>query len=60
MNYIVSLWNGFFQNLFFNKVILVLYFLNILNFAFRRQWPDMSYWVGAFWITFTVTFLYKH
>lgn len=60
MNYFLSLWNSIFQPLFFNKVILVIYFLNILNFAFRRQWADMSYWVGAFWITFSVTFFYRH
>ena len=44
----------------FNYVILVLYALNVARWAFAKSLADACYWVCAFGITATVTFLYKH
>ena len=44
----------------FNYVILVLYALNVLRWAAAGSVADVCYWVSAFAITATVTFLYKH
>ncbi len=44
----------------FNYVILCLYALNVARWAYARSWADACYWVCAFGITATVTFLYKH
>jgi hypothetical protein len=45
---------------FFNYLILVLYLLNATRWAVQRNLADTCYWLSAFAITFTVTFLYKH
>lgn len=44
----------------FNKVILTLYAINGVWWAWNGSWKDASYWFGAFWITATVTFGYTH
>lgn len=44
----------------FNYVILVLYVLNAVRWAFARSWADVCYWLSAAAITSTVTWLYKH
>lgn len=44
----------------FNYVILTLYALNAIRWAFAGNWTDVSYWLSAFAITATVTFGYKH
>lgn len=44
----------------FNYVILFLYFLNTLRWAHARSLADVCYWISAFCITATVTFLYRH
>lgn len=49
-----------FNPLIFNNIILTLYALNILWWASQRKWADASYWFGAFWITYTVTYGYSH
>lgn len=45
---------------FFNYVILVLYACNAARWACERKLADVCYWLSAFAITATVTFLYKH
>jgi hypothetical protein len=44
----------------FNYVILVLYGLNACRWAVAGKIADVCYWLSAFGITATVTFLYKH
>jgi hypothetical protein len=44
----------------FNYVILSLYLLNAARWAFAGKLADVCYWLSAFAITATVTFLYKH
>ncbi len=44
----------------FNYIILVLYALNATRWALARSLADVCYWLSAFAITATVTFLYKH
>lgn len=44
----------------FSFVIMGLYALNALRWAYERKWADAAYWVGALWITSAVTFGYKH
>jgi hypothetical protein len=44
----------------FNCVILCLYALNIVRWAVARSLADVCYWISAFCITATVTFLYRH
>lgn len=44
----------------FNYTILALYALNAGRWALDRKWADVCYWMSAFAITATVTFLYKH
>lgn len=44
----------------FNYVIMVLYALNALRWAFAGKAADVCYWLSALAITATVTFLYEH
>jgi len=44
----------------FSYIIMTLYITNGVNFAVRREWAQMSYWLGAFWITASVTFGFTH
>ena len=44
----------------FNYVILALYALNAARWAYARKLADVCYWLSAFAITATITFLYKH
>lgn len=44
----------------FNYVILVLYALNAGRWAYVGKLGDCMYWIGAFWITASVTFLFQH
>ncbi len=44
----------------FNYVIMTLYFLNSVRWAFAGSWADVSYWLSALAITATVTFGYRH
>lgn len=44
----------------FNYVILGLYALNAGRWAYERKIADVCYWLSAFAITATVTFLYEH
>ena len=46
--------------MFFNYVIMTLYLLNALRWAYEFKWADFSYWLCAFGITATVTFGYGH
>lgn len=41
---------------FFSYVIMALYTLNGIQYAVRREWGHAGYWLGAFWITASVTF----
>lgn len=45
---------------FFSYVIMVLYALNAIRWAFDKSIADVCYWLCALGITATVTFLYKH
>ena len=45
---------------FFNYVIMGLYALNALRWAYERKLADTCYWLSALAITLTVTFLYEH
>lgn len=44
----------------FNYIILGLYLVNAARWALARSLGDTCYWLSAFAITFTITFLYKH
>ena len=44
----------------FNYVILTMYALNAGRWAFAGRIADVCYWLSAFAITATVTFLYQH
>lgn len=44
----------------FNYLIMILYILNAVRWAWEGKWADMSYWLSAFAITATVTFGYSH
>ena len=44
----------------FNCVILTLYAAAALRWFVAGKFGDGMYWVSAFMITFTVTFLMKH
>jgi hypothetical protein len=44
----------------FNYVILSLYMLSAIRWGCSQKWADCCYWLSAFAITATVTFLYKH
>lgn len=44
----------------FSYIIMSLYTVNAINFGVRREFWQMSYWLGAFWITASVTFGFKH
>lgn len=45
---------------FMNFIIMGLYFLNALWYAYLSKYPDMFYWTGAFIITASVTWGYSH
>lgn len=44
----------------FNFIIMVLYLLNAVRWAYERSWADCAYWLCALGITATVTFGYRH
>lgn len=44
----------------FSYIIMALYALNVLRWAYERKWADAAYWLCALGITLTVTFGYKH
>ena len=44
----------------FNYIIMCLYGLNGLWWAYQGKWADVAYWSGALWITAAVTFGYGH
>lgn len=44
----------------FNYIILSLYLCSATRWALARNLGDTCYWLSAFAITFTVTFLYRH
>lgn len=44
----------------FNYVLLVLYLINAARWGYEGKVADVCYWLCAFGITATVTFLYKH
>lgn len=44
----------------FNYIVLCLYGLNVLRWAIERKPADVCYWLSAWAITATVTFLYPH
>ena len=44
----------------FNFVIMALYGLSAVRWAFERRPADVCYWLSALAITATVTFGYKH
>jgi hypothetical protein len=44
----------------FNYTLLVLYLANMVRWGYEKKLADVCYWFGAFFITATVTFLYKH
>lgn len=44
----------------FNYLILSLYLFSAARWAVAKSLADCCYWLSAFAITFTVTFLYRH
>jgi hypothetical protein len=44
----------------FNFVIMSLYLLNAIHWAWHQKFADACYWLSALAITATVTFGYKH
>lgn len=44
----------------FNYVIMSMYALNAIRWAFAGKVADVCYWLSALAITATVTFLYGH
>jgi len=44
----------------FNYIIMILYALNVVRWAFAGKIADVCYWLSALAITATVTFLYDH
>lgn len=44
----------------FNYLILSLYAINIIRWAFERDYFNVWYWASAFSITACVTFAYKN
>lgn len=44
----------------FNYLIMALYLLNAVRWAFAGSKADVCYWLSAFAITATVTFGYDH
>lgn len=44
----------------FNFIIMALYALSAVWWAFHSKWADMCYWLSALAITATVTFGYRH
>lgn len=44
----------------FNYVIMILYGLNVVRWAFAGSGKDVCYWLSALAITATVTFMYDH
>jgi hypothetical protein len=44
----------------FNYVIMSLYLLNSIRWAFAGKWGDVAYWISACCITASVTWGYKH
>jgi hypothetical protein len=44
----------------FSYLIMTLYVLNILRWAYEHKWADVWYWISALSITATVTFGYRH
>jgi hypothetical protein len=44
----------------FNYLIMVLYLLNAVRWAFAGSKADTCYWLSALAITATVTFGYRH
>lgn len=44
----------------FSYIIMALYLLNALRWAYERKPADVCYWLSAMAITATVTFGYKH
>lgn len=44
----------------FNYIVMALYVMNGVNWLLRKEWGHASYWLGAFWITASVTFGMKH
>lgn len=44
----------------FNYLIMALYLINAIRWAFHGSWADVSYWLSALAITATVTFGYNH
>lgn len=43
----------------FNFLIMALYLLNAVRWAWQGSYGDVWYWTGAFWITAAVTFGYS-
>ena len=44
----------------FSYIIMALYLLNALRWAYERKPADVCYWLSALAITATVTFGYRH
>lgn len=44
----------------FNFLIMGLYTLSALRWAYEKRYADMCYWLSALAITATVTWGYKH
>lgn len=44
----------------FNFIIMGLYGLSAIRWAYAGRWVDCCYWLSALGITLTVTFGYKH
>ncbi len=49
-----------FNPIYFNYVIMSLYLMNAIGWAYHGKWADMCYWLSALAITATVTFGYGH
>jgi hypothetical protein len=44
----------------FNYVIMSLYTINCIRWAFAGKWADSLYWLSALFITSVITWGYKH
>ncbi len=44
----------------FNFLLMFLYLLNAGRWAWNKEWAQAFYWLGALWITASVTFGMTH
>lgn len=49
--------NWLFEPKITNYLLLALYFLGTIRWAFEQNWAQTVYWLGAFILTISVTFM---